>query len=443
MRVVLIPDADESTREDQVLPSDADLLVVRSEALADSEAESPLDLAGEEQGPGVVVLAQDEQMEEEVRLVAAGATAVVDLDQASSNLVDELVTFAEAEAEGGVHGPESGGATAEPKLADFQSRSPRMRDFLDLVRQVASSDSTLMITGETGVGKERLARAIHAESERADNPFVSVNCGALQEHLLESELFGHERGSFTGASGARKGHFELADQGTIFLDEIGEMPLHLQVKLLTVLQRREVQPLGSEQATQVDVRVIAATNRDLASHVQDGSFREDLFFRLNVVSLDIPPLRERREDIPWFVGRFIRHFSAIHGVELSTVESDALRVLVAYAWPGNVRELSNAIERAILICKGSCISLSDLPDTVRNPDAGRLSASDNHAGELLKLPLQEAKRRLVEEFERRYLHHLLQEHSGVLAEVAHTARINPRTLYDKMRRLDLNRNDYR
>ena len=292
---------------------DADVVVLRAATLERDDLPAVLEGAGADDAPGVVVLGDDEEAEEEVRLVAAGATAVLDTGEAQAALAEQLVELVEAEAEGGVHGPEAGGAVAEPKLADFQSRSPRMRDFLDMVKRVATSDSTLLVTGETGVGKERLARAIHVESGRADGPFIAVNCGALPENLLESELFGHERGAFTGASSARKGHFETATGGTIFLDEVGEMPPHLQVKLLTVLQRHEVQPLGAQSPVSIDVRVIAATNRDLAADVKEGRFREDLFFRLNVVSLVIPPLRERIEDIPWFVGRFLRHFAESHG----------------------------------------------------------------------------------------------------------------------------------
>ena len=302
---------------------DADLVVLRAENLEQQDLPDVLEQAGEDDTPGVIVLGEDEDAEDEVRMIAAGATAVLDTED-RAELAEQLVELAEAELEGGIHGPESGGDIAEPKLADFQSRSPRMRDFLDMVRRVATSDSTLLVTGETGVGKERLARAIHAESHRSSGPFIAVNCGALAENLLESELFGHKKGAFTGAATEREGHFKIAEGGTIFLDEIGEMPQHLQVKLLTVLQRHEVQPIGATHPEKVDVRILAATNRDLHADVDAGRFREDLLFRLNVVSLVIPPLRDRAEDLPWLVGRFLKHFSENHGrPEVNAIEPRA------------------------------------------------------------------------------------------------------------------------
>ena len=444
VEIVCRPDVVSQAPED----IEADVIVLRAATL-DAEAPPPLlESAGQEDTPGIVVLGNNEDAEEEVRLVAAGATAVLETTGERDELADQLVELAAAEVEGGLQGPEAGGSVAQPKLADFQSRSARMRDFLDMVRRVASSDSTLLIEGETGVGKERLARAIHAESSRAQGPFVTVNCGALAENLLESELFGHERGAFTGATEARKGHFEVASGGTIFLDEIGEMPAHLQVKLLTVLQRHEVQPLGARRARSIDVRVLAATNRDLAADVAEGRFREDLFFRLNVVSLVIPPLRERLEDVPWLVGRFLRHFAEAHGREkVRGISAEAIDTLLAYEWPGNVRELVNTVERAVLLCEGDRIRRADLPEAVFSghpafptTDAAGAVRAD---AELLELPLQEARRRIVEDFERRYLDHHLRGAGGIVRTVAERAGINPRTLYEKMRRLGLNKEAYR
>jgi len=428
---------------------DADVVVLRSKAMDQSELPELVERAGDDDAPGVVFLG-DDQAEDEVRLVAAGAAAVLD-PTSGSELAERLVEFAEAEREGGLHGPETGRSEAQPRLADFQSRSPAMRDFIDTVRRVAGSESTLLVTGETGVGKERLARAIHAESSRASGPFVAINCGALPESLLESELFGHERGAFTGAAEARRGHFELAQGGTIFLDEIGEVPSHLQVKLLTVLQRHEVQPLGSSKVVPVDVRVVAATNRDLDEEIREGRFREDLYFRLNVISLDIPPLRERPEDIPWLLGRFLRHFAEVHErPSVGAIEGAAMDELMRYAWPGNVRELINCVERAVLLCEGDRIEREHLPDAIRAPrEAGGASAAAGSAPtaaagspELFESPLPEAKRRVVEDFERAYLDHHLRESDGALGEVARRAGINPRTLYEKMRRLGLRKEDY-
>ncbi len=439
VRVEFLPELGSSAPAD----IDADVVVLRAENLDQEALPEVLTSAQEEDAPGVVVLGE-EKGAKEVGLVAAGASAVLDTAAERGELAERLVELAEAEAEGGLHGPESGGSVAEPKLADFQSRSARMRDFLDVVRRVASSDSTLLLTGETGVGKERLARAIHAESARARGPFVVVNCGALPENLLESELFGHEKGAFTGATGARRGHFEAADGGTLFLDEIGEMPKHLQVKLLTALQRHEIQPLGASKPRTVDVRILAATNRDLALDVEEGRFREDLFFRLNVVSLDIPPLRERTEDLPWLLGRFLRHFADVHErPEVTGIEQETMDALRAYSWPGNVRELVNVIERAVLLCEGDRITPDDLPPAFGQERQAPASVGQPASAEWMELPMQEAKRRTVEAFERAYLEHQLRTSRGVLAEAARSAGINPRTLYEKMRRLGLRKEDYR
>jgi DNA-binding NtrC family response regulator len=423
---------------------DADVVVLRAENLDRDALPDVLRSAQGDDSPGVVLLG-DEGGAEEVGLVAAGASAVLDTSAERGELAEQLVELAEAEAEGGLHGPEAGGSVAEPKLADFQSRSPLMRDFLEMVKRVASSDSTLLVTGETGVGKERLARAIHAESDRARGPFVAVNCGALPENLLESELFGHIKGAFTGATSPRKGHFEAAGEGTLFLDEVGEMPQHLQVKLLTVLQRHEVQPLGASKPRPIDVRIIAATNRDIAADVAEGRFREDLYFRLNVVSLVIPPLRERLEDLPWLLGRFLRHFAEAHDrEEVNGIDEKAMEALRRYSWPGNVRELVNVIERAVLLCESRHISLDELPPEVRRDERGPASSPPlAEAPELLDLSLHEARRRTVEEFERTYLDHHLRKNAGNLAATARDAGINPRTLYEKMRRLGLQKEKYR
>lgn len=429
---------------------DADMVVLRGESWNEDRLAEALRNNRSDDAPGVIVLDEDVSARQEADLVAAGASAVLDQEQPAEALTELLVGLTDAEAEGGLQGPESGGVSAEPQLADFQSRSDSMREFLDMVRRIATTDSTLLITGETGVGKERLARAIHRESERGDGPFVAVNCGALPEQLLESELFGHTRGAFTGADRARTGHFEAASGGTLFLDEIGEIPLHLQVKLLTALQRHEVQPVGAQDARKVDVRILAATNKDLHEAVTAGEFREDLFYRLNVVALRIPPLRERLEDLPWLVGRFIRHFAEVHQrPEVQGLEDSVMQRLLAYPWPGNVRELVNSVERAVLLCQGASLRLSDLPDAISGggalpargtPEASRQSSAEQ---EWLELPLVDARRRIQEAFERRYLDHHLRESRGQVGEVASRASINPRTLYEKMRRLGLRKEDYR
>ncbi|MFH1596598.1 MAG: sigma-54 dependent transcriptional regulator [Pseudomonadota bacterium] len=236
-----------------------------------------------------------------------------------------------------------------------------MQEILALVKRVASSRATVLVTGESGTGKELIARAIHQCSNRAQKPFISVNCAALTETLLESELFGHERGAFTHAVAMRKGRFELADGGTLFLDEVAEMSPALQVKLLRVLQEMEFERVGGSRSIKVDVRVVAASNRDLKEEVEAGRFREDLFYRLNVVHLHIPPLRQRQEDTPLLATHFIQKYVAENVRGKTRVTPEALKLLVQYAWPGNVRELENVVERAVILCHNNLITPNDLP----------------------------------------------------------------------------------
>ena len=342
-------------------------------------------------------------------------------------------------------GPRVGPEAA--RLADFESKSPRMREFLELVRRVGDSDATLLITGETGVGKERLARAIHTEGPRRAAPFVSVNCAALPDTLLETELFGHEAGAFTGADRRRKGRFETANKGTIFLDEIGEMPQHLQVKLLTVLQRRMVQRVGGDHPVAIDVRVMAATNRDLALEVSRGQLREDLYFRLNVVQLELPALRERAEDVPQLARSFLEELRLdVRRREVLEIGDDAMQALVRYAWPGNVRELHNVVERAVLLARGPRIGLEDLPEQVRSgpaePEpvaAGAVLA----VADLMGRPLREARDELVSRFERTYLDALLTRTRGRIDQSARLAGMTTRSLFDRLRRCGLRKEDYR
>jgi two-component system response regulator AtoC len=245
--------------------------------------------------------------------------------------------------------------------------SPKMIDLLEVLERAAEYKATVLLTGESGTGKEVLARAIHAQSARRTQAFVAVNCAAIPEALLESELFGHARGAFTGADRARRGLFVEADGGTLFLDEIGELPPPLQAKLLRVLQEEEVMPVGESKPRRIDVRVIAATSRDLERDVASGRFREDLFYRLDVFRLRVPPLRERREDVPLLVDHFLGRFGETLGKPVRTIADDALDRLVDHAWPGNVRELENVIERAMILADGDRILLRDLPDGISSP----------------------------------------------------------------------------
>ena len=261
------------------------------------------------------------------------------------------------------------------EFKNIVARSPKMQEILALVERVAPANSTVLLGGESGVGKDLIARAIHQHSRRASGPFVKINCTAIPENLLESELFGYEKGAFTGAVTSKPGKFELADKGTIFLDEIGDVPSVIQVKLLRVLQEREFEHLGGTRTLKVDVRLVAATNRDLRAALEQGTFREDLYYRLNVVPISIPPLREHKEDIPYLVDHFIERFARESGKEISGIAPAALKLLMDFHWPGNVRELENIIERAVAFADGATIDVRD----IRLDLSPRLASSDSGA----------------------------------------------------------------
>ncbi len=432
----------------------ADVVVIRRSQIPASEYETIDRMTGGAHDPGIVVLADAEDAGDRVRLMAAGVSQVLQESRPEPEIGDAIHAIAGAEAGGTVGTPEVRGSRPEPRIGDFFSRSPRMLEFLDLVRKVVDQDSSLLILGETGVGKERLARAIHAEGPRAAGPFLSVNIGALSETLLEAELFGHEAGAFTGADKMRRGQFELAKGGTILLDEIGEMPPHLQVKLLAVLQRHEVNRVGGNRAIPIDVRVMAATNRDLSDDVKEGRFREDLYYRLNVVPLAIPSLRERKEEIPDLVGRFINHFRRdFDSRQIRGITDAALRVLVQHDWPGNMRELINVIERAMLLCDGSQITLADLPVGLRSAmgegeaEADAEALAENSEAQFpaawLERPLRQVRRGVIERFEKAYLVAQLRATRGRVGETARRSGLAPRSLHDKMKRYDLRKEDFR
>jgi len=431
----------------------ADLLILRRKSMGRDDLKR-LDLfANQKSNPDLLVVTEEAEDIDRTRLLSAGVSGILESGDSAQELREAVQAIAASEGVS-LRNPTAGRGESEPRLGDFYSRSRRMRRFLDLVERVVDTDSSLLITGETGVGKERLAQAIHNEGDRRDGPFVSVNCGAIPEALLESELFGHEVGAFTGADRQKKGRFELASGGTIFLDEIGEMPMHLQVNLLSVLQRRCVQRVGGEELREIDVRVMAATNRNLVEDVKQGRFREDLYYRLNVVTLEIPPLRERTEDIPDMVGAFLRHFREITGrAHVEDISTEALDALCAYPWPGNVRQLVNAVEHAIVLCNGSQVSLDDLPDAVT---AARPAAVEQvpHAEEppgpatpdpsrWIDQPLREARAAVSKEFERAYLDALMTRTKGRVGRTAELAGITPRSLYDKLKQHGLRKDDYR
>jgi two-component system response regulator AtoC len=304
--------------------------------------------------------------------------------------------------------------------------SPAMIQVLELVERAAEFKATVLLQGESGTGKEVLARAIHAQSPRRDEAFVAINCAAIPEALLESELFGHAKGAFTGADRARRGLFAEADGGTLFLDEVGELPLPLQAKLLRVLQEEEVRPVGEAKPRHVDVRVLAATARDLEVEVAAGRFREDLFYRLDVVRVKVPPLRERREDIPLLVDHFVGRTHESLGKNVRSIDDDALERLVGYAWPGNVRELENVLERAAILCRGDRLSLADLPPNLTAAPAERRGASRD-------LSLRRARRAL----EARLIGEALEATGGNRTHAARLLGISHRALLYKLKEYGL------
>ncbi len=321
---------------------------------------------------------------------------------------------------------------AKYKFENIISDHEKMLAIFEIVEKVADSDSTVLVYGESGTGKELIARALHYNSHRQDKPLIPINCGAIPEELLESELFGYEKGAFTGAASSRIGRFELAHTGTIFLDEIGEMSPSLQVKLLRVLQEREFERVGGTRTIKVDVRIIAATNKDLEVMVEKNEFREDLFYRLNVIPIELPALRERRSDIPLLVQHFMEHFNAQKHRDIEGVLPEALERLTAYHWPGNVRELENVIER-ITILKGSgVIALEDLPEKImRSFKSGGMVPNIDVPDEGLDFDA------VVQTFEKHLLTRALDKTHGVKAKAAVLLHMNRTTLVEKVKKLRL------
>jgi transcriptional regulator with PAS, ATPase and Fis domain len=310
----------------------------------------------------------------------------------------------------------------------IKGNHPVMEKILNICQRVAVTDSTVLIMGESGTGKELIARYIHAHSRRTNQPFIAVNCGAIPPDLLESEMFGHERGAFTGAVGSRMGMFQLANGGTIFLDEIGEMTAPLQVKLLRVLQEREIRPVGSDRSVKVDVRVIAASNRDLANEVEKGRFREDLFYRLQVIPVLLPPLRERRSDIPVLVQHFLDKYNAKHEARRCQVADDAMVHLWEYDWPGNVRELENLIERMVVLSEDGVIRVDNLPPNIRSFISEKKIPRPTLTEEGIDL------NRAVEEFEYRLIDEALRRTKGNKQAAARLLGLKRTTLVAKLRR---------
>ena len=314
---------------------------------------------------------------------------------------------------------------APANVVEIVSCNPKMQRVLEIANTVAPTESTVLIQGESGTGKELIATRIHQLSKRREAPFVQVNCGALPENLLESQLFGHEKGSFTGAVHRQVGLFEVADQGTMFLDEVGETSLDMQVKLLRVLQFQQFRRIGGSEEINVDVRVIAATNRDIAVDAENNEFRSDLYYRLNVISLDVPPLRERLEEIPHLVELFSEKFAREKGLPAKTFTTETVERLQKYRWAGNVRELENAIERLMLLSKGDVVTAADL---------------DEHLGETTEMtfPSVFAPTLTMDEVKRIHVANVLRENDGNKMKTARILKINVKTLYNLIKSLDIN-----
>ena len=314
-------------------------------------------------------------------------------------------------------------------LKNIVARSAVMQEVFDLVSSVAGLETTVLIHGETGVGKELLARSIHFSGARKERPFVAVNCAAIPEELFESELFGFRKGAFTGASETRRGLFRMANGGTLLLDEVGEMPLALQSKLLRAIEEKRVTPIGSDRVVEIDVRFIATTNKDLQAEVERGAFRRDLFYRLSVMPVRIPPLRERTGDIPLLAAHFLDASARRSKKAVRAIDGAAMQALCRYAWPGNVRELENVIERAVIVAKSDTIT-----------DVERFLTSEAARPRVdLSLPFRDAKARVVEEFERAYVAGVLEKEGGKLTAAAKHADMDPKNFHEKLARYGLRR----
>jgi len=379
-------------------------------------------------GIPVVLMTAFGSIETAIRAVKEGA-----FDYISKPFnIDELVAIVRRAVATGAARQPSAVLEDEGRTSGLIGRTPSMLEVYKMIARVSDSPAAVLVTGESGTGKELVARAIHTHSPRAGAPFVAINCGALTETLLESELFGHVKGSFTGATGNKRGIFEYAGEGTVFLDEVSETSPGLQVKLLRVLQEREVVPVGGSGVIKVRARVIAASNGDLEKLSAAGAFRRDLLYRLNVIQLQLPPLRERRDDIPLLVGHFILKHS-VKGQGQATIDERAMRALSAYSWPGNVRELENVVERAITLSQGQRITSNDLPPRIGLEHSGNATpplSADDLADLFSGLPS-------LDELERRYILHVLDATGSNRKRAAEILGINRKTLYRMAARFEI------
>ena len=409
------------------------------------------ELAADTSAPPVVMLTAHGNERTAVEAIKAGAYDYL----AKPFEVDELRLVVKNALEAAGLKRENAQLRAELKAArgagELLGASEPMRRIYDLIQKVAATDVTVLIRGESGTGKELVARAIHEQSaHRRKGEFIAMNCAALPSELIESELFGHERGAFTGAAAQRKGKFELAHGGTIFLDEIGDMSLNTQAKLLRVLEERKVERLGSAHSIPLDVRVISATNHDLQTAVNADKFRADLFYRLRVVQMDLPPLRDRREDIPLLAEHFLKSYAAKYQLKCTSLSPGALKRLLAYAWPGNVRELRNAIERSVVLADGAALEAADLPPELNAAEAAAAlpaakpveafqRPASTETEEFLPVPYLTDFREARKEFERAYIERVLNDTGGNVTRAAERVGMHRQSLQQKLKDLGLTR----
>ena len=422
-------------------------IIVISEEIIPLSIESNISLLNSlPENPTTILLHNRDSSEEHAKLLASGADTVLFAGIQDVSIAEAISASVESRRKFYSQTRTDYKLKTSPKLTDFNSANQKMRMFMDEVQQIIPNSTPLLILGETGVGKEHLAKVIHSESPRSKGPFIPINIAGLPEQLLESELFGHEQGAFTGAIRSRRGAFELAHNGTIFLDEIGEMPLHLQAKLLRVLQDYELRPIGGEKSIWIDVRVIAATNRNIEEEVNKGTFRKDLFYRLNVVTLTVPPLRERAEDIPQIARNFVELYRKKYAKNVSSISDVAMKALCSYDWPGNIRELMNVMERSVILSKGSSITMEQLP---RNFSDSAVS-SGNMFSDKMSAPLNWENKTLPEvtaeaitNIEKLYIQMVLTKTKGRVGEASKLAGIHPRGFYGKMKGFSIKKEEFR
>ncbi len=431
-----------NTSWQDLVRSCADVIVVSKSVIPEPIEASVAILNRLPEKPVTVILHDRESSQEHANLLALGADMVLYSGISPNSMTEAITSTLDSRRQfyGADRYDQRG--RFQPRLNDFVSNSRHMQMFYEELRHVVTSDASILLLGETGVGKEHLSKAIHAESHRSAGPFIAINMAAIPEALMESELFGHEQGAFTGAIRSRRGAFELAHGGTLFLDEIGDMPLTMQSKLLRVLQDFEFTPVGGEKPVWVDARVIAATNRDLDKEIQKGNFRPDLYYRLSVITLTLPPLRYRKEDIPFLANHFLNIYREKIGREIDQFTKEAMDALCSYAWPGNIRELMNVIERAVLLCTTGVVSTEFLPHNVQMtrtgmpilPDFKSMIQHDWH-----EKPLAQVRQEVLDHVEKAYLEIVLEKTRGRVGLAAKTAGIHPRSLYTRMKKLGLDK----